>query len=97
MDAPYIGFVYLVKEEEKREEEKQIKKDKKNQKTSEKNQKRNNTKIEPLSEVGVVAQVVKSAKTPSNDYHFLIRGLKRFKIRKMIQKDPYYIVGGRIS
>jgi ATP-dependent Lon protease len=46
--------------------------------------------LKDLNEVGTVAQILKMLKMPDGNITAVIQGRKRFKIKEMVQNNPYY-------
>ncbi len=80
----FVGFVYSKKEIEQSDQE---------ESTSKEAAKK--ISVPPASsgivDVGIAAQIVKLMQIPTGDYQILIRGLKRFKIEKILQENPFYL------
>ncbi|MBP7021287.1 MAG: endopeptidase La [Planctomycetes bacterium] len=46
--------------------------------------------VHKFPKVGVLAQVLKVMQMPTGDYHVLIRGIRRFKIKEMHRNDTFW-------
>lgn len=47
--------------------------------------------MEDIHEIGVAARIVSKVKIPNNTYQLVIQGLRRIKINRFVQRDPYLI------
>lgn len=56
---------------------------------AQKNQDAENPGIEGLHEVGTVATIIKLLKMPDGSTTIIIQGRKRFRLRELIQEEPY--------
>ena len=46
--------------------------------------------IDQLNEVGTVARIIKQLRMPDGSTTIIIQGRKRFKLKKIVQTDPYF-------